>query len=58
MNDYAESLIKISEYRRKAQLAMLASKWSEACDYLDLIVEAANDAKIYSMEQLDEILKA
>lgn len=58
MNDYAESLIKISEYRRKAQLAMLEKKWSEACDYLDLIVESANDAKIYSMEQLDEILKA
>jgi CTP:phosphocholine cytidylyltransferase-like protein len=57
MNDYAENLIKISEYRRKAQLAILDKNWSEACDYLDLIIDSAKDAKIYSMEQLDEILK-
>jgi len=57
MNDYSENLIKISEYRHKAQLAILDKKWMVACAYLDIIVESANNAKIYSMEQLDEIVK-
>jgi hypothetical protein len=56
MSDYAEALIKISEYRKKAQLAILAKNWSEACDFLDLIVDSANEAKIFSMAQLNMLM--
>ena len=53
MIDYAESIHKIYELRRKAHDALLKKDWSTACDLADEIVVAARELKIFNMHQLE-----
>ena len=57
MIDYAESIHKIYELRRKAHDALLKKDWSTACDLADEIVVAARELKIFSMNELNKTLQ-
>mgnify|MGYP003333152756 CR=1 FL=1 len=54
MIDYSDSLIRISKLRRLAHEAILKKDWSKACDYLDQIVIAAAEGKVYCLGEIKE----
>mgnify|MGYP003352625115 CR=1 FL=1 len=54
MIDYAESIHKIYELRRKAHDALLKKDWSTACDLADEIVVAARALRMFSLNCLNE----
>ena len=51
MIDYSESLIKINYLRKKAHESILDKRWPDACDYLDEIVVAAREAKMFCLDK-------
>ena len=57
MIDYSESLIKIKQSRKKAHDAILDKRWPDACDYLDEIVVAAREAKMFCLGEIIEELE-
>ena len=57
MIDYGESLIKIKQSRKKAHDAILDKRWPDACDYLDEIVVAAREAKMFCLGEIIEELE-
>ena len=57
MIDYSESLIKINYLRKKAHESILDKRWPDACDYLDEIVVAAREAKMFCLGEIIEELE-